>query len=109
MELRLKVVENGEQLTLMDALRLGKVISEEHRLCSDTARILRSTELFDMDEQEIFEGDTAVDERGRSYSIIYRNGAFFLAGQSENNCQIIPLYLLQGNEHVPIKITKSKL
>ncbi len=109
MELRLRVVEGTKQLTLLEAMSTGRIILEEDRLYSDTAKILRSTSLWDLDEHEIFEEDMVVDEQGHMYSITYKNGAFFAVSHSQDVPRMIPLYLLQGSDHIPIKISKIRL
>lgn len=106
MELRLKIMDGTKQISLPDALKLGKIVMGEDGLYSESAKILRATALLDENECEIFEDDNVVDEKGHSYSIIYKGGAFFAVAHNGERPKMIPLYLLQANNHVPIIISK---
>lgn len=107
MELRFKILDDTQQLTFPKAVELGTVVIEDNRIYSNHAKILLSTLLFDMDGHEIFEDDTVVDESNHEYKIIYKSGAFFALCCTPGDSRVIPLYLLEGNGYIPVRISKK--
>lgn len=111
MNINLKVLNLNKLIPLKIALSHNYVIIGDKELRPSINTILSiSTLLFDDNDTEIYENDLVYDSAGNKFIIKYHNGAFFAVKLNKHDkpCnELLPLYILQNNGHVPVKVLTS--
>ena len=108
MNLHVKVSENRNSMSLEHAISTGKVTIQNYIVHTQANVILSiSTQLLDDTDQEIYENDIVRDATGKRFQISYLHGTFFATSIDSpdfESKEMLPLYLLQCNGHIPVKI-----
>lgn len=86
MRINFKIVKNGEQISLRDAIKEKYVSITDEGICntSENIKIFKSTGLYDYNSKEIFENDILIDNKGRKYKVVNISGTFCIKGIGKN-------------------------
>jgi len=106
MKKKFKVLNHNRAIPLDQAISSGIInIQHDSLQAKENTDLLLSTELFDDNNSEIYENDIVIDAAGSIFKIIFLNGAFFAFKINQSGPEkLLPLYLLQSNGHIPVKI-----
>lgn len=111
MDIKLSASFNQQSIDIQEALENSLIRVAHNRLIPQSnVQLNLSTLLFDQNECELFEHDIVRDSSGAIFQIIYQNGAFFATKIDQNtDSNMIPLYLLQINGHIPVTKLKESI